>query len=180
MSDLQGSNSTNAPSKSEKSVHEQRVTRVIPDAIKNAPPALLESMLNQSAEMPDWYLKTSAADRQRLKTLIDERWRLQGELDELLAGLQHDIEAFAKPLLASTLQANFNAYEDPETLSLHLYVPDNMVFGIDTGVSRLRKSSLLAAALHNFEEAETQEGAFRSGSGVYRNTYRETLNALTQ
>jgi hypothetical protein len=161
-----------------KSVHEQRVTRVIPDAIKNAPPALLESMLNQSAEMPDWYLKTSAADRQRLKTLIDERWRLQGELDELLAGLQHDIEAFAKPLLASTLQANFNAYEDPETLSLHLYVPDNMVFGIDTGVSRLRKSSLLAAALHNFEEAETQEGAFRSGSGVYRNTLQGDLKRV--
>lgn len=98
MSDLQGSNSTNAPSTVKKSVHEQRVIRVIPDAIKNAPPAALESILKLNAKMPDWYMNASVMDRQRLKALIGERWRLQVAFDELLTGLQHDIDAFANPL----------------------------------------------------------------------------------
>ncbi|MHC8356038.1 dermonecrotic toxin domain-containing protein [Pseudomonas sp. LB3P81] len=184
MSDLQGSNPTNAPSATlvAKSVHEQRVTKVIPAAIKNASPATLESMLKLNAKMPDWYMKATETDRQHLKTLIDERWRSQGELDELLGDLQSDIDAFGKRLLSTSLQANFNTHEDPETLSLQLYVPDNLIFGIDTGVSRMRRSSLLAAALHNFEEAETQEAAFRSGSGVYRDSPQGTphrINAIT-
>lgn len=184
MSDLQGSNLTNTPSlaRVNQGVHEQRVTRVIPSAIKNALPATLESMLKLKATMPDWYIKLPATHRQRLKELNDERWRLQGELDELLIDLQSDIDAFAKPLLKTSLQANFNTNEDPETLSLHLYVPDNIIFGIDTGASRIRRSSLLAAALHNFEEAETQDGAFRSGSGVFRNDaqgHPRQINAIT-
>jgi hypothetical protein len=93
---------------------------------------------------------------------------LQGELDSELVDLQHDIEAFARPLLAAAIKATFSHLGDPETLSLQLYVPDTIIFGIDTGASRLRRSSLLAAALHNFEAPETQAGAFRSGSGVFR------------
>lgn len=182
MSDLQGSSSTITPSRAQKSVHELRVSKVIPDAVRNAPPTFLESMLNQQAKMPDWYFRASAVDRQRLKELIDDHWRLQGAVDELLTGLEHDIDVFAKPLLATALQANFNSYEDPRSLSLHLYIPDRIVFGIDTGASRIRQSSLLAAALHNFEETETLEGAFRSGSGVFRNTPQASpkrVNAIT-
>lgn len=160
MSDLHGSNS---------GVHERRVIDVIPSAIKKASPATLESILKLKAQVPQWYFNLSAADRQHMKALIDERWRLQGELDERLSDLQGDIEAFAKRLLKVSLQANFNHFEDPETLSLHLEVPDTIVFGIDRGATRVRRSSLLAAALHNFEEAETHEDAFRSGSGVFRN-----------
>ncbi|VVN12778.1 hypothetical protein PS662_03937 [Pseudomonas fluorescens] len=184
MSDLQGSNPTHAPSeiKVEQSVHEQRVTKVIPFAIKNASPATLESVVKLKSRWPDWYLKKDAANRQQLKALMDDRWRLQGELDELLGDLQSDINAFGKRLLTTSLQANFNTTEDPETLSLHLYVPDNLIFNIDTGVSRLRQGSLLAAALHNFEQAETREDAFRSGSGVYRVSPEGTphrINAMT-
>ncbi|MGJ7514033.1 dermonecrotic toxin domain-containing protein [Pseudomonas baetica] len=173
MSELQGSNP---------GVHELRVTNAIPSAIKNASPATLESMLKLKAEMPDWYIKLPASHRQRLKALIDERWRLQGELDELLVDLQTDIDAFAKPLLKTSLQANFNNYEDPEALSLVLEVPDTLIFGINTGATHIRRSSLLAAALHNFEEAETQEGAFRSGSSVLRNDARgspQRMHAIT-
>lgn len=172
MSDLQGSNSAikaHPIAAAGKSIHQVRVTNVIPAAIKNASRATLESMLNEQARMPDWYMKTSSADRRLLKSLLDERWRLQGELDGVLVDLQHDIEAFARPLLANAVKATFSHLGDPETLSLQLYVPDTIIFGLDTGASRLRRSSLLAAALHNFEEPETHEGAFRSGSGVFRN-----------
>lgn len=176
MSDLQGSNSTDAVSGIEvdQSVHQQQVTKVIPAAIKSASPATLEAMLKLKSRWPDWYMKTGAADRQRLKALIDERWRLQGELDQLLGDLQSDIEAFGKQLLTTSLRANFNTRDDLETLSLHLYIPDTLILGIDTGASRIRRSSLLAAALHNFERAEIRENAFRSGSGVYRDSPQGT------
>lgn len=171
MADLQGSTSTTAlpvPAVN-KSIHAHRVASVIPNAIRQASNATLESMLNLNPAMPDWYMNTREVNRQHLKALIDERWRVQGELDELLGNLQREIEVFAKPLLTNAMKENFNIGEKTEDLSLQLYVPDNLVFGIDTGVSRVRRSSLLAAALHNFEEAETLAGAFRSGSGVYKN-----------
>lgn len=171
MSDLQGSNPTNTHSvtRVNESVHAQRMNGVIPAAIKNASPAVLESILPLKARMADWYTSAREIDRHYLKDLLDERWRLQGELDELLGDLQSDIEAFGKPLLTAMLKSDLNINEDPETLSLHLYVPDKIIFGIDKAASRIRRSSLLAAALHNFEETETQEGAFRNESGVFRN-----------
>lgn len=181
MSVLQGSNPANTSSAAQ-GTHEHRVTNVIPAAIKSASPATLESMLTLKAKMPDWYIDLAMNDRTHLKTLIDERWRLQGELDELLVDLQSDIDAFAKPLLKTSLQANFNNFEDPETLSMELEVPDTLIFGIDTRATRIRRSSLLAAALHNFEESETKEGAFRSGSGVFRDDARgnpQRIHAIT-
>ncbi|MHC8364987.1 dermonecrotic toxin domain-containing protein [Pseudomonas sp. ZT5P21] len=180
MSELQGSNPTNTHSaiRVAESVHTQRMTEVIPAAVKKASPALLESMLPLKATMPDWYMNAREMDRQYLKDLINERWRLQGELDELLGDLQSDIEAFGKPLLNTVLQSSFNTDEDPETLSLHLYIPDKIIFGIDKGATRIRRSSLLAAALHNFEEAETQEGAFRIESGVFRDDSQGNPNQL--
>ena len=171
VSDLQGSNSTSKSSDDsvDKSIHEHRVIRVIPDAIKHASPAILEPILKLDPAIPDWYTGASASARQRLNVLINEHWRLQGQLSETLVDLQSDINRFAKPLLAAALKAHFNSVEDPETLFLNLYVPDTIIFGLDTGASRVRRSSLLAAALHNFEEPETKDDAFRSGSGVFRN-----------
>ncbi|VVM90993.1 hypothetical protein PS645_02777 [Pseudomonas fluorescens] len=173
MSDLQGSNPANVSSATEvaevgESVHQHRINKVIPEAIKKASPATLKSMLTLNAKTPDWYSSAVAEERQQLKALIDEHWRLQAELDGALVDLQSDIETFAKPLLATAMQAQFGAAHDPQALSLHLYVPDTIIFGLDTGASRIRQSSLLAAALHNFEDAETRAGAFREGSGILR------------
>jgi len=167
MSDLQGS-ALPERSSSTRGVHYDRVISVLPGAVRNASLPRLKALINTKAELPDWYLKASVANRHHLKQLLEERWRLQGELDQLFEGLQHDVDAFAAPLLRDALKANFNIDEDPNTLSLQLTVPSKIIFGIDTGASIVRSSTLLAAALHNFEEAETQEGAFRAGSGVFR------------
>ncbi|MHC8404457.1 NEL-type E3 ubiquitin ligase domain-containing protein [Pseudomonas sp. TMB3-21] len=171
MSEVQGSNSTDISSEPtiDKSIHEHRVISVIPDAVKSASPALLEPVLKLNATTPDWYSKASVGDKQNLKVLIDDHWRLQGEMNTALLDLQSDIDVFAKPSLAASLKENFNIVEDSETLSLKLYVPDTIIFGLDTGANHMRHSSLLAAALHNFEEPETEADAFRSGSGVFRN-----------
>ncbi|TVT82591.1 dermonecrotic toxin domain-containing protein [Pseudomonas sp. H3(2019)] len=178
MSDLQGSHTQEYLSvlkPDNKGVHYDRGTQVIPRALRNAPPARLEPLLELKASVPDWYMKARESDRQHLKELVEERWRLQGELDQVLGDLQHDINAFAEPLLSQALKTNFNTSEDPNNLSLHLYVPSKIAVGIDNGASVIRRSSLLAAALHNFEEPETRDGAFRSGSGVYRNDAQGAL-----
>ncbi|MHC8303984.1 dermonecrotic toxin domain-containing protein [Pseudomonas sp. PB3P13] len=129
---------------------------------------MLESVLKLAATTPDWYINASAGDKQRLKALVDDHWRLQENMNKTLVDLQSDINVFAKPLLAAALKKNFNSLEDPETLSLKLYVADTIIFGLDTGADRMRSGSLLAAALHNFEDSETRQDAFRSGSGIFR------------
>lgn len=123
-------------------------------------------------EIPEWYSAAREIDRQYLKELIEEQGRLQGTLDKTLGNLQHDINAFAKPLLSASMQANFDTVENIDALSVQLEVPSKIAFVIDTGASRVRQSTLLEAALHNFEEAETTEDAWRSSSGIYRKDER--------
>lgn len=179
MSDLHGSNSQaihNIVPAQNNGVHYQRVLNGIPSALKNAPPARLRSLPALQPKMPEWYGRAREMDRQYLKALIDERWRLQGELDKTLGDLQHDINAFAEPLLSAAMQTTFGAALNINELSVQLEVPSKIIFGIDTGASRVRHSTLLEAALHNFEASETEEGAFRNSSGVYRQEGRGSLS----
>jgi hypothetical protein len=114
-------------------------------------------------------------DRQYLKGLIEEQARLHNVLDTTLGDLQHDINAFAGPLLSAALKANFNTVENIDALSVQLSVPSNIGFFIDTGASRVRQSTLLEAALHNFEQSEAAEDVWRNGSGIYR---KDALGSL--
>ncbi|MCP2023706.1 UNVERIFIED_ORG: hypothetical protein J2Y76_004621 [Pseudomonas reinekei] len=179
MSELHGSHSQQTIETTgveHQGVHYRRVFDGIPGALKNAPPARLKSLETLKPAMPEWYSGARAIDRQYLKQLIEERWRVQGVLDKTLGSLQHDIEAFAEPLLREMLQANFNSVERADELSVQLEVPSTIIFGIDTGASRVRQSTLLEAALHNFEESEAVEGAFRDSSGIYRKDSRGSLS----
>lgn len=129
MPELQGSNPTgpsSPPTKEDNGVHHQRIKPLIPKAITEAPRARLLSALEVQPAFPEWYLKARPQDRDYLKELSDERWRLQGQLDELLSDLQHDIKAFAEPLLKTLLYSNFNEHGDPNELQLRLYVPSNI------------------------------------------------------
>ncbi|MGF6515979.1 hypothetical protein ABH912_003445 [Pseudomonas sp. BT76 TE3572] len=131
-----------------------------------------------SPAFPDWYINASSLDRQRLKALVDERWRLQAKVDAPLKDLQQDIQAFAKPLLSLLIWSNFNSDADVSALKVKLYVPDTILRVIDGGASYLRESTLLEAALHNFEEPETANDYFRSGSGVYSKNFRGELKLV--
>ncbi|PTR22385.1 NEL-type E3 ubiquitin ligase domain-containing protein [Pseudomonas sp. GV085] len=179
MPQLQGSNPTgpSSPAKKEDNgVHHQRIKPLIPRAITEAPRARLLTAVDVQPTFPAWYLKARPMDRDYLKQLIDERWRLQGRLDELLGDLQHDIKAFAEPLLKTLLLSNFNEHGNPNDLQLRLYVPNKIAGVIDTQASTIRRSTLLEAALHNFEEDETRDDAFRSGSAVLRKDFRGDLH----
>ncbi|MBK5397899.1 hypothetical protein JFU47_14480 [Pseudomonas sp. TH39(2020)] len=161
-----------------KGIHYERIVQALPPAIKATPPVRLSLLASTTVSTPDWYLKASAIDQQYLKELIDKRWLLQRLVDAPLQDLQQDIKAFAKPLLSLLMSSNFNSHDDVSQLTLRLYVPDRIIFGIDRGASHLRESTLLDAALHNFEEPETAADYFRSGSGVFRSDLRGELSRI--
>ncbi|MGL6244006.1 dermonecrotic toxin domain-containing protein [Pseudomonas sp.] len=139
----------------------------VPAILKRLSVCRVVSTAEPKSEFPEWYVKASAIDRQYLKELSSERWRLQDDLNDTLADLQKDINGFAEPLLIQALKEKLNVELDVQATTVRLYVPARLGFGIDTNASRLRQTSLLEAALHNFEAAETQAGAFRDGSGIF-------------
>ena len=138
-----------------------------PELINKVPAYRLESLVNQQRDVPEWYGNARPMDRQYLRALINERWRLQGPLEKALEGLQKDIKAFAQPLLVKALKDQLNIELDVNTTLLRTYIPATLTFGIDTNASRMRQCTLLEAALHNFAEPETQAGALRDGSGIF-------------
>ena len=144
-------------------LHSDYFAEKVPALIKNASASRLASVTQLTPGFPDWYIKASAIDRQYLQQLIQERWRLQDVVSDAVGNLQTDINEFAKPLLTQALSDELNVELDVSTTSLRLYVPAPLGIGLDTQASRLRQSSLLEAALHNFELSETLEGAFRDG-----------------
>ncbi|MGF6088419.1 dermonecrotic toxin domain-containing protein [Pseudomonas sp. 18173] len=171
MAELHGSNTlgTSGSLRTEnKGVHYSRVLGVVPSAVKDASISRLRTLEGLQPQIPEWYSAARHIDRQYLKELINERWRLQGILDKTLGNLQHDINAFAAPLIKTALRTNFKADVNINEFTVQLDVPITIIFGIDTGGSRVRRSTLLEAALHNFEESETTEGAWRNTAGIYR------------
>ncbi len=146
--------------------HHAAITALIPEAIKQAPVHRLQS-LEANLSIAQQFSTWSATGRQRLKQFVQAHWQLQGEVDTTLQHLEQNIEDFARPLLTEAIKRQLKVDLDVNTTMLRLYVPDTIIFGIDRGATRSRHSTLLAAALHNFEQAETEDGYFRSGSGVY-------------
>ena len=148
-------------------VYAKYLATKVPAVIKKPSVARQVLIADLKPDFPEWYVKASAIDRHYLKELIGERWRLQDTLDDTLGDFQKDINAFAEPLLVKALKEKLNLTLDVHATTVRLYIPALLGFGIDTDASRLRQSTLLEAALHNFEEAETRAGAFRDGSGVF-------------
>jgi hypothetical protein len=160
-------------------IYLEYLAQKVPAFIKTVPVQRLESFIKQKPAVPEWYGRARVIDRQYLKALIDERWRLQGPLEKTLKDVQQDIKAFAQPLLVQALKGQLNLELDVNTTVLRIYAPATLTFGIDTHASRVRQYTLLEAALHNFEEPETQAGAFRDGSGVFTQDAEGALQRQT-
>lgn len=152
---------------SNENVHLDYLVSKIPASLKDAPLSRFVSMTNKKASVPDWYVNARPIDRQYLQQLSRERWRLQDTLDGTLADLQKDIGEFAEPLLVQALEQQLNLTLDVNKTLIRLYIPSPLGFGIDNNASRIRQSTLLQAALHNFEASETRDGAYRDGSGIF-------------
>lgn len=135
----------------------------LPTWLGNASASRREALKNTLPAMPLQFLARSATEHQALKTLNTAHWSAQNDVDRQLEQFR-DINAFAEPLLKAAIKAHFDLELDVSNIQLRLYIPATTpLFGIKTG-ARTWTVSLLTAALHNFEEKETQDDAYDAAS----------------
>lgn len=143
--------------------HYDLIKKAIPQHLIDAVPASRAALKQIKPRIHDWYITATAQQKNALKTLLQARVIAQGRLDKTLSRLQ-PLNDFAQPLLAQALKtAGFTLPVDD--VFLRLYRPTVDAFGLKTGGFSSVTLSLLQAALHNFEQPETEANYFGSGSG---------------
>ncbi len=148
-----------------KSVHNTFLENAIPDWLTQATAQQREALKTTPATTPDWYQHASAAQRKSLQDAITASFTAQGKLDKAMSALQ-DIDTFARPLLITALNDQFNVQLDVDKTFLRLRKSITVgIFSITAGWFEALKLPLLQAALHNFEEAECEASVFHSSSG---------------
>ncbi|USW01738.1 DUF6543 domain-containing protein [Pseudomonas pergaminensis] len=123
-------------------------------AVKDAP-----------ANLPDWYHQASPVQRQAVDTATFASFSSQTQLDKAMADLQ-GLDAFAAPLLSQALKDALKVTLDVNKTFLRLN--KTITYGIlreRVGTYQVLNLSLLQAAIHNFEAAECEAGAFDETSG---------------
>ena len=143
--------------------HYQPLVNGLPRWLADATPARREALKNNRRPLTAQIKTAPQARHAELRTTIAEHMKAQTSVDETLAHLQ-DINAYAEPLLKAALKSKFALDLDVKETFLRLYIPVSSGFSIQPA-SRTWTVSLLEAALHNFEEKETREDAYNSGSG---------------
>ena len=146
-----------------KARHYELIKASIPQYLVEAKPEHRALLKSTKPRIPDWYNALTPVRKKDLKPLLAARFTSQNRLDKLLSKVL-TLEAFAQPLLDAALKkAGFPlAVND---VYLRLYTPTEDAFGIVTGGYSVRTLSLLQAALHNFEQSETQANYFAGESG---------------
>ena len=162
------------------SIHSDLLKRVAPEWLIDAMPERRASIKQAGTHLPDWYQRASIAQQQVLKESFNASFTSQTLLDKTMATLQ-DIDTFAAPLLIKALKAQFGLDIDINKtfvcLRRALAVGD---LEIEISTFEVMKLSLLQAALHNFEEAECESGAFHGRSGfVVETTTPGTFQSVT-
>ncbi|WP_166225552.1 NEL-type E3 ubiquitin ligase domain-containing protein [Pseudomonas atagonensis] len=150
---------TNVPA-----IHFQTVKNAIPPALLKASASRRAALKSIKPTLPDWYTQASDDQRAQLKSYTDTLHRLHNERDALFNKIR-SIEDFAKDLLLPELQ-KLDGQLDPDKTWLRLYAPKSLgIFGLKSEALTVKTFSLLQAALHNFEDAETAEGYYDASSG---------------
>jgi Leucine-rich repeat (LRR) protein len=159
-----------APPRLSRSLHAPLLEHNLPAWLSHASTQRRDALKQAAAPVPDWYRQATPEQRTRLNDAAVASFAAQTRLDHTVAGV-HSIEAFAEPLLIKALQTHFNVQLDVHTTLLHLKKPVELgVLGIDISSFEVLRLPLLQAALHNFEEAEGEEGAFHASSGFLNET----------
>lgn len=157
--------------------------------------------------LPDWALHSPAHKRRLLKDVMPRaprnthaiappqrtalnrahiaHWKAHSDVEQSLETLL-DIYGFAEPILKQALHSQYNvdlALDLKETF-INLYIPIKLpLLNLDSGAYKTWKVSILDAALHNFEQFETEVSAHAADSGfIIKPTtagYYKTLDTLT-
>ncbi|WP_330211715.1 leucine-rich repeat domain-containing protein [Pseudomonas sp. AM4(2022)] len=112
----------------------------------------------------NWQADANRQQHAPLKQAIEQSWTAQSKVDTALADLKTP-QAFAAPLLQQALKTRWGVDIDVSTTHLRLYAPLTIpLFPIETGGVKVWSVSLVDAALHNFDAAESEKAAFTADS----------------
>jgi Leucine-rich repeat (LRR) protein len=151
-----------------RSIHAPLLEQSIPDWLNQATAQHHEGLRSTRAPLPPWYRKASRQQRKAFDASLAASFNAQSRFARTMADL-HDIHAFAEPLLARKLRELFSVELDLDnTFLLLVQAIEAGIWGIEVGTFEVSRMSLLQAALHNFEAAEGEHGAFHRSSAFYR------------
>lgn len=143
--------------------HYEPLRNAIPEWLGKASSARREALKNNRRPVTDRIKTAPRAQHDELRAAIATHMTAQNAVDQKLEHLQ-DANAFAIPLLTAALKERFGVDLEVTQTFLRLYIPVTTPgFPLTTG-TRTWTVSLVEAALHNFEEKETREGAYETGS----------------
>lgn len=144
--------------------HYLHLKNAIPEWLGKASPAKRQALKRTQPQLLDRFKTAPAMQHKALKTLNAAHWTAQNDVDRKLEHLQ-DASGFAEPLLSDALKTRFGLDLDVRKTFLRLYIPATIPwFPVKSGAARAWTVSLLDAALHNFEDKETEEGAYEPES----------------
>lgn len=134
-----------------------------PQWLGKASNARRQGIKNAPLTFADWYANASREQQAPFKQTINAHWVAQNQVDAALAALNTP-QQFAAPLLQQALQTRFGVEAEVGTTYLRLYTPLTALFGVPTGGYSTWTVSLVDAALHNFDAAESKSDAYTSES----------------
>ncbi|WP_223491057.1 leucine-rich repeat domain-containing protein [Pseudomonas sp. A-RE-19] len=144
--------------------HYQHLMSVIPHWLTQATPQKREALRRAKPRLPAGLNNASRSQHAQLRTLNALHWQAQNSVDQSLAKLKN-ASAFAEPLLVAALKERFGLELNVHQTFLRLYIPAHIPWlRLKSGAARIWTVSLLDAALHNFEIAETRDDAFETAS----------------
>ncbi|MFO2465893.1 leucine-rich repeat domain-containing protein [Pseudomonas sp. 15FMM2] len=123
-----------------------------------------KALKNTRPVFSDWHVRASRQQHAPLKQAMGNNWAAQNQVDTALAALQTP-QQFATSLLQPALDQRFSVTADVSTTYLRLYAPlSTPLLPIPTGGTKVWTVSLVEAALHNFDLAESEPKAYTPDS----------------
>lgn len=136
----------------------------LPAWLANASDDKRQALKTAPLDVADWQADASRQQHAPLKQAVEQSWTAQSKVDAALADLKTP-QAFAAPLLQQALKTRWGVDIDVSTTHLRLYAPLTIpLFPIETGGVKAWTVSLVDAALHNFDAAESKKAAYTADS----------------
>lgn len=142
----------------------EHLQNVIPLWLRQAAPHRREALRSIKPSLPTELKNAPEHLHAELGRLIARQASSQNQVDKTLAKLQNPAD-FAEALLHAELKTRFGLDLNVRETFLRLYIPTRFPWlRMKSGAARIWTVSLLDAALHNFENAETSVDAFEPAS----------------
>ncbi|MQT81796.1 dermonecrotic toxin domain-containing protein [Pseudomonas helleri] len=148
-----------------KLAHLNPIKNALPSWALSLPPHTLTALKNTNPTLHASLKNITSTQNSVFKNLLYQRQVAHQNLETELAN-SLDVLAFAEPLLKQYINTHYLIDLDVNDIYINLYAPSTLpIVGFPDGGSRTWRVTLLQAALHNFELAESLPNAYLPESG---------------